>query len=464
MADEDDEDRGYDRDDLFKLLDLKGEQADEVGEIAVTTVDPKRVKSLAKPTDHALSLDEFGKRQGKEVLIRNSELRDLGMTHEEVADFYGAAFERAPELTEACKSYARRTFMEQLLSTPDFNAMHAATTLDAAASEAAAIEIAKQWQAIKPSGDKELDEYEALAAAGKACDAAAMTVEELHEALRMMGEGKGSKGGEYSPVKALGHYRRLRGNAAMRRICEAAGRFRRVAQSKQRQKSTHGYDDMVGVELGGDLGRLLPYEKAKLSIPEFEDDTLRRIVEREAMCRDYKSIEKIGKGPIIVTIDESSSMCGDKVETAKAIGLTMAYIAKQQRRWCGLIAYSGETGSRLLQLKPSKWDETLVLNWIEEFIGGGSNRDVPIEEMPQFYEWLAAPKGKTDVILITDAICRIPQDMSDRFIAWKQRVQARVISLIIQSRPGDLAALSDEVFELPSLSADEAGVARILSL
>ena len=118
----------------------------------------------------------------------------------------------------------------------------------------------------------------------------------------------------------------------------------------------------------------------------------------------------------------------------------------------------------MLQLKPSKWDETLVLNWIEEFIGGGSNRDVPIEEMPQFYEWLAAPKGKTDVILITDAICRIPQDMSDRFIAWKQRVQARVISLIIQSRPGDLAALSDEVFELPSLSADEAGVARILSL
>lgn len=250
----------------------------------------------------------------------------------------------------------------------------------------------------------------------------------------------------------------------LQRICAAAGRLRRVAQSKQRQKSVHGYDDMVGVELSGDLGRLLPHELAKLTIPEFEDDILKRIIEREAMCRDYKSIEKVGKGPIIVTIDESGSMCGDKVETAKAVGLTMAYIAKQQKRWCGLVAFSGGTGSRLLSLKPSKWDETLILNWMEEFLSGGNDRDVPIEEMPQFYEWLGAPKGKTDVIFITDAVCRVPERMGDKFLSWKKQVQARVISLIVRSKPGDLQRLSDEVFTLPSLAADEAGVARILSL
>ena len=42
-----------------------------------------------------------------------------------------------------------------------------------------------------------------------------------------------------------------------------AGRFRRVAQSKQRQKASHGLDDVVGVEPGGDIGRLLPNELAQ---------------------------------------------------------------------------------------------------------------------------------------------------------------------------------------------------------
>ncbi|OWK41220.1 hypothetical protein [Fimbriiglobus ruber] len=35
---------------------------------------------------------------------------------------------------------------------------------------------------------------------------------------------------------------------------------------------------MVGVEPGGDVGRLLPAELAKLVVPELELDTLRRIV------------------------------------------------------------------------------------------------------------------------------------------------------------------------------------------
>ena len=94
-------------------------------------------------------------------------------------------------------------------------------------------------------------------------------------------------------------YRRVRSNPTLRRICELAGRFRRVAQSRQRRKAAQGLDDVVGVVTDGDLGRLLPQELAKLAIPEFEDDTLRRLVERQLMCREYRSMEPVGKGPIL---------------------------------------------------------------------------------------------------------------------------------------------------------------------
>jgi hypothetical protein len=43
-------------------------------------------------------------------------------------------------------------------------------------------------------------------------------------------------------------------------------------------------------------------------------------------------------------------------------------------------------------------------------------------------------------------------------------VQARVISLIIQSEPGDLTAISDEIHKVPSLAVTEAAVERVLSI
>jgi uncharacterized protein with von Willebrand factor type A (vWA) domain len=234
--------------------------------------------------------------------------------------------------------------------------------------------------------------------------------------------------------------------------------------SKQRQKATHGLDDMVGVTLDGDLGRLLPVELAKLAIPELELDTLRRIVERQAMCRDYRGFEPVAKGPVIVVVDESGSMQGQKVHTAKALALALAWVARHQKRWISLVAYSGNTGERLLALPPGRWDELALMDWLCNFIGGGSHLDVPLREMPDYYRQLKAPRGKTDLIFVTDALCRVPGDVKDQFLAWKQEVKARLISLVIDNDPGDLTQLSDEASRVKSLSVTEEAVERVLSI
>ena len=56
-----------------------------------------------------------------------------------------------------------------------------------------------------------------------------------------------------------------------------------------------------------------------------------------------------------VSVDESGSMQGEKVLTAKALALALAWIARRQRRWCALVAYSGESGERLLALPPGRF-------------------------------------------------------------------------------------------------------------
>jgi uncharacterized protein with von Willebrand factor type A (vWA) domain len=104
------------------------------------------------------------------------------------------------------------------------------------------------------------------------------------------------------------------------------------------------------------------------------------------------------------------------------------------------------------------------MDWLGEFIGRGSSLDVPVREMPDYYRRLGAPPGVTDVIFVTDAQVRIPDDVRDAFRAWKRAARARVVSLVIANPPGDLGLVSDEVHQVRALAADGEAVGRVLSL
>jgi uncharacterized protein with von Willebrand factor type A (vWA) domain len=259
-------------------------------------------------------------------------------------------------------------------------------------------------------------------------------------------------------------FRRVRSDPTLKRICDLAGRFRRVAQSRQRRKVRHGLDDVVGVELGGDVGRLLPAELMKLVVPELELDALRRIAERDALCREHHAVEPVGKGPVIVCLDESGSMGGDRIHTAKALALALAWIARRQKRWCALVAYSGASGERLLPLPPGRWDEARLLDWLSAFLGMGSDLDVPVHELPRMYRELNAPPGVTDVVFVTDARCSLPAPVRDTFLAWKTQAKARLVTLVLDHDAGDLSQISDEVHFVSTLDPEADAVGRVLSL
>jgi uncharacterized protein with von Willebrand factor type A (vWA) domain len=474
--------------DLLKMLDLAGKEAPaEVKDLTIAPAEPRAKEAPASPT--ALRLDGWGLRRGADVLRESERLRDCLATlgdretqERAAADFHGAAFEVEPALNEGCADPLRLQFLRQLLDTSEYKGLHAATMLNEAASEIATAAFATQYAELRheregetKEGDGEgsasgggpghdfAEEVGVLRHVGKALAEAAADVEEARDAAAALGLGPGSPGSN-DPKAIAALYRRVRGDPTLRRICELAGRYRRVAQSKQRRKTSHGLDDVVGVVTDGDLGRLLPHELAKLAVPEFEDDTLRRLVERQMMCREYRATEPVAKGPIIVCCDESGSMHGEKGHTAKALALALAWVARHQKRWVALVAYSGDSGERLLPLPPGRWDEAALMDWLGEFIGRGSSLDVPVREMPRIYRELKAPAGKTDVLFITDAICRIPADLQAQFKSWKAQVQARLISLVIDSPAGDLGAISDELHLVQSLAAAEEGVGRALSI
>ena len=448
-----------DPDDLLGMLDLGApltELADDFEAVATEYHGDR------KPT--AVVCDEWAMRRGRD-LADCPRWTATGLDENAAADFHALAFDPQAEF-QPCEDRTREAFIGAMVETPEFHALHSETMLDDFAAQIAALHFGDQFAEFKKKNEKPegMDgEIAAIGAAGRAIAAAAGEVKELKEAEGALGMGAGDLGGKRDPKAVAEAFNRIRNNSTLRRICEAAGRFRRVAQSKQRLKAVHCLDDVVGVELGGDLARVLPHELAKLDIEELELDMLRRLAERQAMCRELAAVEPVGKGPIIVTLDESGSM-REKIENAKGLALSLAWIARQQKRWCALVAYSGGSGERIIALPPGRWNEAALCEWLVSFIGNGSDVDVPIVELPRIYVELRPPVGQTDVIMITDAICSLPAARVECFNSWKKSVKARVISLILESRPGDLANVSDECHIVRRLDAGEVAIGRVLAI
>ena len=450
------------QDELNKLLDLDGGHLTSFGSES-TFKAPE-----ASPT--ALKLDQWSLRKGTELLAESPRLRKLNLTSETVADLHAAAFLPCPELEDSCRDPLRREFIQELINTPGYQRMHELTKLNSVAAEIAAVSFGEQFNLLaarvetspQPSKPEGLD-IAVIAAASRASKDAADSVAELESVTQAMGMGPGEPG--RSDVNAIAStFKAVRSNPALLRICSLAGRYRQLAQGLQKTRSKNGFEEVTGLENGGDISRLVPSELMKLGIPELEIDFLRRFAERQCLCREFASEERVGMGPVILVGDESGSMCGSRNESAKAIALTLAWIARKQNRWCGLVAYSGDSGHRVLSLPPERWNQVDLLDWLGSFLGMGSNLDIPISDMPAIFNELGAPAGRTDLVYITDAEVQISEKKANAFKAWKRSIKARLISLVLNSSPGQLSSISDEVHLISSLDPAETGIKKVFSL
>ncbi len=469
------------KDDLLKMLDLNAGLAKPAKTLVpvMPTESPKANgdQSDVEWSDHAVKVDRWDEVRGARLATKHKE---MGLSAEEWTDFHTTAFSTDPQVLENCTDARRLEFVKTLLETPDFKTLRKSTVLNELASEMAATNAAESWVKLKavdkrnstPSArDKRSDKAKEhdrmlalLAAVGDATAEAAEEVEQLENVGKAIGIGQGGDN-KMNLANTVRVYNKVKNSERLRKICELAGRYRMMAQAKQRQKVTHGFDEMIGVEMSGDISRLLPVELASLSDETLEMGAMRRLVEKQSMSREYRGSEKVGKGPIVVCVDESGSMHGDPICNAKAFALSMAWIARKQGRWCALVGYSGGTEGTLCVLPPNKWDEVKLLEWLEHFYSGGTHMDVPLQEMPTTYwQQMKPPKGKTDVILITDAECYVGEQMEKNFNDWKLKEKVKCITLVIGADAGDLKKVSDEVHLIPNIGVEQEAIGRCLSI
>lgn len=131
-------------------------------------------------------------------------------------------------------------------------------------------------------------------------------------------------------------------DASLREVLRRAGRLRRVAdRRRQERRSLHAREEVVDLERGNDIARILPAQLAGLRHPGLRKLALLRIAEGTAIQYRLEGKEPQGRGPIVVLLDRSGSMSGSPNQWASAVGVACMGIAAREHRPTTVIEFNG---------------------------------------------------------------------------------------------------------------------------
>lgn len=292
----------------------------------------------------------------------------------------------------------------------------------------------------------------------KAAMKANEVIEEMDEAMATLGAGDGA--GTASRVAAPPQQVRnaLQQNAKLRKILKLAGRMKSHAIQKQRSKATPGREELCDVSVGDDVSRLVPTELVNLGEEHTEALLFRRLTEKSAMVYELRGKVSVSEGPIILCVDESGSMGGDRDMWAKAVAIALMEIAARQNRPFAYVHFD----SRVSRTDEFPNPRGLALKQMEElvsyFTGGGTSIARALDHAATMLDKGAAsreatnskPWKRADVILITDGD---DGDSTGQKLAIERirKQSGHLYSIFIEDHPGaesPLVKMADEKMQI----------------
>lgn len=461
-------------------------ERDQHGPSAALAMTEHGAAPTVPASDTVLAVDRWGRRRGSDLSAEWQELEAGDVDATVAADAHASLFEPSPRLAERPKDASRAAWWRQLMETSEYQSLRSQTVLDTSRSGLAAKSLCDQWieyvaevserpepkDGSPPPGSEHepiADQVARIRSTAKALAEASETVSTAQDMAAGLGMGAG--GSKLDQAALAEYFRRVRSDTNLRKILEFAGNAIRRCRALQRTKTTASRGELAGIELGGDVGRLVPWEMSQVAgaVPELETLALLRLAQRRSLCYRHRKVERKGSGPIVIVVDESGSMNGEKITAAKGIALALAWLARQQNRWTALVGFAGGTEGTRVACPPNVTDQAAVIEWLTHFYGGGTCLDVPTSELPNVYwpEFVAQglQRGKTDVIIVTDAIVEADDEMVDNYRRWAAAEQVTTYGIVIANHEaGSFGEVCDRHWCVEDLGLDSGAVQEVLSI
>ncbi|MDE6050487.1 MAG: hypothetical protein K2G08_02280 [Paramuribaculum sp.] len=243
--------------------------------------------------------------------------------------------------------------------------------------------------------------------------------------------------------RAMGHYPLLAEIARIIGRDQSIPTAETTRMSSQRRSSTssatrHSFEEIDRITSGNNIDRIIPSEYSYLTRPETEIIFLDRYARKQLQqfsapdrdllmkCSEHASQPRRALGPIIVSVDTSSSMSGRPLEIAFAMVHQLIEIARKGGRKCYLITFA--VNSRAIDLsQPRNWRQ------IDEFLSKSHAGGTSGEEM--FRDAIARLHtdnySMADVLIISDFAFATPLPDTLAAIRREQALDTRFYGLKI---------------------------------
>ena len=197
--------------------------------------------------------------------------------------------------------------------------------------------------------------------------------------------------------------------------------------------------EVYDIGLCGELARLLPAEFVGLRASALRRDFLRRLLERRLL--GYRLSGATDPPQLLILIDGSHSMEGEKEWLAKGLALAIAEIAseREQRATALIFGHRGAT-PRSIDFAGRRPGRTEIETLASTFFGGGTDFERPLTVA---LERIAkAPDGRGRIVLITDGLCTLDPNRIEALRLRCARQRVSITSFLVDAEP-DAAAPED---------------------
>lgn len=212
---------------------------------------------------------------------------------------------------------------------------------------------------------------------------------------------------------------KLKDNERLKKIAMLAGKFKRIALDKQKRKVRRGADEIADIEQGDRIERLLPTELSRLASGRYKLAAMRDLIERKCLQYQMESVEVLGRGPLILCVDKSPSMEGDKDIWACAVGLALMDIAHRAHRDFILLGFNDEIPQRVVVRRGRPMPENALLFPCS----GGTDVTKVLDLALQAVETRDIMK-RADIIVVTDG-----ESDTSRAKWIRKRAEAKDVSI-----------------------------------
>ena len=156
----------------------------------------------------------------------------------------------------------------------------------------------------------------------------------------------------------------------------------------------------------------------------------KKYVNRELLQYSLLDNVKKTKGPMLLCVDNSGSMSGDRIQLAKAFGVGILTRAQSEERFFYGIDFSGPGETMVYDFAPGEIKPEDVVEYAGNFMCGGTCFETALQAcMDAIDEKLP----DTQVVFVTDGDDSISDEFLEKFLKWKEKSKAMFHGLLVDS-------------------------------